>query len=175
MLVSMARRSPGRRIREIELTMLFISVLFQDYESYQPHNDTIHKVKWDGLWYVMAVTIYSMEGVGLILSLKASGQNQAQFPALFLGTITVISVFMAVFGAAGYIAFGDQTEAPITLNMASDWSAIFVKLALCLGLYLTFPIMMFPSKPQHSDSGLIHTTDESQAYAIFFFHSLEHS
>lgn len=123
-------------------------MLFQDYESFVPHNDTIQKVKWDGLWYVMAVTIYSMEGVGLILSLKTSSEHQAQFPSLFMGTITVISVFMAVFGAAGYIAFGDATEAPITLNMTSNWAAIFVKLALCLGLYLTFPIMMFPSKQQ---------------------------
>lgn len=54
--------------------------------------------------------------------------------------------FVTVFGAAGYIGFGNATEAPITLNMASNWSTMFVKLALCLGLYLTFPIMMFPSK-----------------------------
>eukprot|EP00980_Cylindrotheca_fusiformis_P031051 scaffold25748_cov220-Cylindrotheca_fusiformis.AAC.1 len=120
------------------------SVLFQDYESYEPHNDTILKVRWSGLWYVMAVTVYSMEGVGLILSLKASGQNQAQFPTLFLGSITVISIFMAIFGAAGYIAFGNQTKEAITLNMPQNWTAAFVKLALCLGLYLTFPIMMFP-------------------------------
>ena len=71
------------------------SVLFQDYESYTPHNDTIHAIKWDGLWYVIAVTIYSMEGVGLILSLKGSSKNQQQFPKLFIGTITIISLFMA--------------------------------------------------------------------------------
>ncbi|CAJ1955199.1 unnamed protein product [Cylindrotheca closterium] len=120
------------------------SVLFQDYESYTPHNDTIHAIKWDGLWYVIAVTIYSMEGVGLILSLKGSSKNQQQFPKLFIGTITIISLFMAFFGAAGYVGFGNATDAPITLNMASNWSTMFVKLALCLGLYLTFPIMMFP-------------------------------
>jgi len=122
------------------------SVLFQDFESYTPHDDTIHPIKFDGLWYVMAVTIYSMEGVGLILSLKGSAKNQQQFPKLFVCTLTVISLFMAFFGAAGYIGFGNATEAPITLNMASNWSTMFVKLALCLGLYLTFPIMMFPSK-----------------------------
>jgi proton-coupled amino acid transporter len=51
---------------------------------------------------------------------------------------------MIVFGSAGYWAFGDDTLAPITLNMTSHWSATFVKCALCLGLYLTYPIMMFP-------------------------------
>ena len=51
---------------------------------------------------------------------------------------------MVVFGSAGYWAFGDDTKAPITLNLANHWSATFVKCALCLGLYLTFPVMMFP-------------------------------
>ena len=34
------------------------AVLFQDYESYQPHNDAIHKLQWNGFLYVIAVTIY---------------------------------------------------------------------------------------------------------------------
>ena len=77
------------------LLFLLFAVLFQDFESYTPHDDTIHPVKWDGLWYVMAVTIYSMEGVGLILSLKGSAKNQQQFPKLFIVTIAIISLFMA--------------------------------------------------------------------------------
>jgi proton-coupled amino acid transporter len=120
------------------------AVLFQDYESYEPHDDTIHAVQWGGLLYVIAITIYSMEGVGLVLSLQASYQHPQRFGMLLSVTLAVISTFMAVFGAAGYWAFGDATEAPITLNLASHWSATFVKLALCLGLYLTYPIMMFP-------------------------------
>lgn len=87
----------GYRCLNTGIPTLFIlfSVLFQDYESYTPHNDTIHAVKLDGLWYVIAVTIYSMEGVGLILSLKGSAKNQQQFPKLFIGTITIVSLFMA--------------------------------------------------------------------------------
>lgn len=120
------------------------AVLFQDFENYTPHNDTIHKVQFGGFLYVAAVTLYSMEGVGLILSLKASCQQQDQFKKVLAVTLAVITVFMALFGAAGYWAFGTGTIAPITLNLTSAWSATFVKLALCLGLYLTYPIMMFP-------------------------------
>lgn len=124
------------------------AVLFQDYEQYTPHNDTIHK--WSGniqgFIYVIAITIYSMEGVGLVLSLKSScsPNNTTDFTYLLISTLTVISIFMVVFGSAGYWAFGIATEAPITLNMTSHWSATFVKCALCVGLYLTYPIMMFP-------------------------------
>ena len=120
------------------------AVLFQDYEQYQPHNDTIHAVQWGGLLYVIGITIYSMEGVGLVLSLQASYQQPQKFGMLLSTTLGVISLFMVLFGAAGYWAFANDTQAPITLNLASHWSATFVKLALCLGLYLTYPIMMFP-------------------------------
>ena len=85
-----------------------------------------------------------MEGIGLILSLKASCKKPEQFSKLLSMVLATISLFMVVFGAAGYWAFGDDTHAPITLNLTSHWSATFVKLALCLGLYLTYPIMMFP-------------------------------
>ena len=120
------------------------AVLFQDYEHYTPHNDTIQKWNSNGLLYVIAITIYSMEGVGLILSLKSSCKQPKDFSFLLISTLTAISLFMVIFGSAGYWAFGDSTMAPITLNMASHWSATFVKCALCLGLYLTYPIMMFP-------------------------------
>ncbi|VEU35311.1 unnamed protein product [Pseudo-nitzschia multistriata] len=120
------------------------AVLFQDYEHYTPHNDAIHKADFGGVIYVMAVTIYSMEGVGLILSLKASCKQPQQFSYLLIATLAAITTFMAIFGSAGYWAFGDATLAPITLNLANHWSATFVKCSLCLGLYLTYPIMMFP-------------------------------
>lgn len=120
------------------------AVLVQDYKHYTPHNETIHKVDFGGMLHVIAITIYSMEGVGLILSLKSSCKRPQDFSFLLIATLTVISLFMVVFGSAGYWAFGPATLAPITLNMANTWSATFVKCALCLGLYLTFPVMMFP-------------------------------
>jgi proton-coupled amino acid transporter len=120
------------------------AVLLQDFESYEPHNDTIHPVKWEGLLYVVAITIYSMEGVGLILSLESSCQDRSTFGFLLKSVLTCITLFMAFFGTAGYMAFGNQTTAPITLNLIGGGWATFVKCALCLALYLTYPVMMFP-------------------------------
>ena len=120
------------------------AVLFQDLETYQPHNDAIHAVKWDGFLYIIAVTLYSIEGVGMVLSLEASCKDRSSFPKVLAIVCSCIALFMSFFGSAGYLAFGDQTMAPITLNLAGHWSSTFVKCALCLGLYLTYPIMMFP-------------------------------
>ena len=114
------------------------AVLVQDYASYSARNGAIiQPVKWSGFLYVIAITIYSMEGIGLILSLEGSAKHRAGFNGLFKGMLTGITLFMAFFGSAGCIAFGDDTKAPITLNLGTDWTATFVKCALCLGLYLT--------------------------------------
>jgi|Transcript_16125 proton-coupled amino acid transporter len=120
------------------------AVLLQDFKSYVPHNDSIHAIRWEGLLYVMSITIYSMEGVGLVLSLESSCRDRSKFASLLKSVLACITLFMAFFGTAGYMAFGDNTMAPITLNLVGQGWASFVKGALCLALYLTYPIMMFP-------------------------------
>lgn len=126
------------------------AVLYQDYESFQSydqtnHHEPIHAVNWNGFLYVIAITIYSMEGVGLVLSLDSSCKDQRSFPWLLRGMLVLITLFMVFFGSAGYLAFGDKTVAPVTLNLIDHfWAATFVKCGLCLGLYFTYPVMMFP-------------------------------
>ena len=139
--------SPFSMVANLANFCALSAVLLQDYEHYTPHNDTIQQWNTQGLLYVIAVTIYSMEGVGLVLSLKSSckpGNVHTKFSSTLITTLTCISIFMIIFGSAGYWAFGTVTLAPITLNLANHWSATFVKGMLCLGLYLTYPIMMFP-------------------------------
>ena len=143
-LRDMKHLAPFSLLANVSTFSALTAVLFQDYEKYQRHNDTIHPVKWGGFLYVIAITLYSMEGVGLVLSLESSCKNPGVFPMLLRLVLAAITLFMAFFGSAGYWAFGDDTEAPITLNLAGHWTSNFVKGALCLALYLTYPIMMFP-------------------------------
>jgi proton-coupled amino acid transporter len=152
--------SPFSLVANVSNAGALTAVLVQDYFSYQEQqpettsspsslspslleaasvdsNNPIEAVKWGGFLFVIAITIYSMEGVGLILSLEASAKNRAGFNGLFKTMLTGITLFMAVFGSAGYWAFGEYTKAPITLNLGNHWAATFVKCALCLGLYFT--------------------------------------
>jgi proton-coupled amino acid transporter len=85
-----------------------------------------------------------MEGVGLVLNLRDSYQYPQRFETVLSVTLGVVSLFMVFFGMAGSLAFGSETQAPITLNLNSQGPTTFVKIALCFGLYLTYPIMMFP-------------------------------
>ena len=53
------------------------------------------------------------------------------------------------FGASGYLSFGPETKDIITLNLSSEGSnfidfALLVKLFLCISLFFSYPIMLFP-------------------------------
>ena len=139
---NMKTLSPFSLIADVANVLGFSCVLFQDFEYYT-HDDNIEAVDFRGLIYVTSVCIYSLEGVGLILPLESSCADRDGFPQLLKRTITGITLLMAVFGTCGYIAFGNQTISPISLNLKGE-SAAFVQVALCLALYLTYPIMMFP-------------------------------
>lgn len=90
-----------------------------------------------------SICIYSLEGVGLILPLESSCKDRAGFPRLLTKVIFGIFLLMAFFGVCGYVAFGNSTVSPISLNLKGE-SAAFVQVALCLALYFTYPMMMFP-------------------------------
>lgn len=119
------------------------AVFFQDFEEYIYHHEEVKAFDFSNLLCVTAISVYSLEGVGLILPLESSCIDRKAFPSLLKKVIFGITSLMITFGCCGYIAFGSATEAPITLNLFGSW-ANFVKLALCLALYLTYPIMMFP-------------------------------
>ena len=61
-----------------------------------------------------------------------------------------ITTLYITFGASGYLSFGPETRDIITLNLSSDESTTFidfaalVKMFLCISLFFSYPIMLFP-------------------------------
>jgi len=139
---NMKKLSPFSLVADVANLLGLSCVILQDFQ-YNTHSDAIKAVDMTGFIYVTSVCIYSLEGVGLILPLESSCANREGFPKLLKQVIIGITLLMAFFGACGYIAFGDGTLSPISLNLTGD-SAAFVQFALCLAIYLTYPIMMFP-------------------------------
>ncbi len=139
----MKHLSPFSLIADVANLSGLFAVLFQDYQTYRVSHEAVILGNFSKVLYVSSVALYSLEGVGMVLSLEASCADRKWFPTLLKQTLFGITSLMAVFGCCGYFAFGSETQAPITLNLEGNWATV-VKLALCVGLYLTFPIMMFP-------------------------------
>jgi proton-coupled amino acid transporter len=142
-LQDMKHLSPFSLIADVANLAGLTAVMCQDWKALNDTHMPVIMFDFSKTLYVSAVALYSLEGVGLVLPLESSCQDRNWFPSLLTKTIFAITSLMAIFGCFGYFAFGVETEAPVTLNLDGGVSTI-VKLALCLGLYLTFPVMMFP-------------------------------
>ncbi|KAF7061862.1 hypothetical protein CFC21_068524 [Triticum aestivum] len=100
-----------------------------------------------GLWgvpFACGVAVFCFEGFCLTLALEASMSNRGRFrPVLFQAIVGVTVVYIG-FGVCGYLAYGDATRDIVTLNLPDNWSTAAVKVVLCVGLALTFAVMMYP-------------------------------
>jgi len=159
--------SPFSLIADVANILGFSAVLFQDFEYYEYHHEPIVAFNFAHFLYIASVTIYSMEGVGLILPLESSCADRKGFPSLLKKCIFGITTLMVVFGCGGYIAFGASTQAPITLNLPGDTWSMFIKLSLCLALYLTYPVMLFPVNEVMEDIFLKEGSQPNRMFRAF--------
>jgi len=165
-LKEMKHLSPFSLIADVANIAGLAAVMCQDWEAYHNFHEPVLTHNFNKILYVSAVTVYSLEGVGMVLPLETSCVDPKCFPSLLRRTLIAITSLMAIFGCCGYFAFGSLTEAPVTLNLEGSVATI-VKLALCLGLYLTFPVMMFPVNEVMEDLILGEGSRGNKAFRAF--------
>ena len=81
-----------------------------------------------------------------ILPIESSMEgNRHNFIKFLYGAITVLTLVLGCFGSLGYLRFGDSIEQMINANIPSgQWLGIAVNSCLCIGVLLTFPLMIYP-------------------------------
>ncbi|KAF8708576.1 hypothetical protein HU200_029950 [Digitaria exilis] len=97
-----------------------------------------------GVAFACGFAVFCFEGFCMTLALEASMADRSKFRRVLLQAIAGVTVVYVCFGAFGYLAYGDATMDIVTLNLPTNWSTAAVKVALCIALALTFPIMMHP-------------------------------
>jgi proton-coupled amino acid transporter len=124
----------------------YLIVFWFDFEHVS--KVTIHPKEMDflGLPFFMSVSMYCYEGAGMILALEESVHPdfRSRFKQIFSGAMVAITMLYIIFGVSGYLSFGPDTRAIITLNLPAGVFPGIVKACLCFSLFFTFPIMMFP-------------------------------
>lgn len=119
-------------------------VIKDDYSSFQGLDKVQTFTGWQALPFIFGVAVFCFEGFGMTLSLEASMRKPQKFgKVLGLAFFLLTSLYVG-FGFAGYVAYGNETQDIVTLNLPNDWSAVAVKVGLCTSLLLTFPVMMHP-------------------------------
>ncbi|XP_014662023.1 PREDICTED: amino acid transporter ANTL1-like [Priapulus caudatus] len=136
---------------QVSNLLAFLVVFWFDFEHWSHATARIHpkEVSLKGFPLFFAVSIYCYEGAGMILTLEQSVAKEKRhlFNGYFVRTMVAVTILYIVFGACGYMSFGLETNEIITLNLpknsAIDFS-VMVKCCLCLALFFTYPVMMFP-------------------------------
>eukprot|EP00124_Ichthyophonus_hoferi_P003094 Ihof_evm2s248 gene=Ihof_evmTU2s248 len=104
---------------------------------------------WTTFLPFFGTTVYGLEGIAMVLPIEQAMKEKEKLPRVLSGCMFAIILLMGSFGTLSYITFGDQTESIITLNMGTskEENAVvsIIKLAYCVAIIFTFPLMMFPS------------------------------
>jgi len=134
-----------------QVSNLFAFTVVYWFDFQHLHLAQVHPKEFsvEGFPYYFSVAIYCFEGAGMILSLEQSlaSDLRSKFRDYFVTTIVAITTLYITFGAAGYLSYGPETKDIITLNLPNDGGfnfAILVKICLCISLFFTYPIMLFP-------------------------------
>eukprot|EP00756_Hemistasia_phaeocysticola_P060476 Hpha_TRINITY_DN4063_c0_g1::TRINITY_DN4063_c0_g1_i1::g.63798::m.63798/K14209/SLC36A, PAT; solute carrier family 36 (proton-coupled amino acid transporter) len=112
-----------------------------------PHGDDEPRLvaDWSRAVFFFGIAIYCYEGIGMVLPIQASMQDPEQFKLIWSLNMLLVTVLFWSFGFVGYLAYGSTVHDTITLDLpAFDYLTAFVRVALCVGLFFTYPVMMFP-------------------------------
>lgn len=136
---------------QVSTIMAFAVVFWFDFEHYHVmERFDPREFSPKGFPFFFAIAIYCYEGAGMILTLENSLAEHVRpkFKMYFSRTMVGVTALYVVFGCCGYVSFGPETRDIITLNLPpSDGTidfAMVVKSCLCLSLFFTYPLMMFP-------------------------------
>ncbi|KAF4739344.1 U2 snRNP-associated SURP domain-containing protein [Perkinsus olseni] len=97
--------------------------------------------------YFFGISVYCYEGVGMVMPVKNSMQNPSSFNRIWSSSVILVTTIYCAFGALGLLAFSDQPTIDSIITRALPHDTIlapFIRVSLCIGLYFTYPLMLFP-------------------------------
>ncbi|XP_011535929.1 proton-coupled amino acid transporter 3 isoform X1 [Homo sapiens] len=124
----------------IILPFLILLVFIQNLKGIPYPSNLPLMANWKTFLLFFGTAIFTFEGVGMVLPLKNQMKHPQQFSfVLYLGMSIVIILYILL-GTLGYMKFGSDTQASITLNLPNCWLYQSVKLMYSIGIFFTYAL-----------------------------------
>ncbi|KAJ8656071.1 hypothetical protein O0I10_008294 [Lichtheimia ornata] len=89
---------------------------------------------------------FTYEGIGLVIPITESMKEPQKFPGVLRRTLIVITTLFISLGAVSYLAFGEDVQTIILLNLPSkDPVVSSIQTLYSLAICLSIPLQLFPA------------------------------
>ncbi|XP_003383116.1 PREDICTED: proton-coupled amino acid transporter 1-like isoform X2 [Amphimedon queenslandica] len=91
---------------------------------------------------------YSVEGIGVVLPLENKMKQPTHAKSVVYCGMAVVTILFALFGAIGYLTYGENTQASVTLNLCSNNELttilfLITKMLFVVSIFVSYMIQFY--------------------------------